>query len=399
VKTFAYVCADPGIPIPGNKGASIHVASVCRSFVRRGLSGTLYAVRPEASTLEGIPIAPIRLPGFPVRESAAERETRLFLAGFRPQLAADDACDFVYERYSLWHVGGLVSARELGVPFILEVNSPLPDEAKRFRGLAQEALASGLARLLLREADGVVCVSDQVAKWVGAHRDSDKGVWVVPNGVDPELFSPQGAKAPYPWPAAEDDPLIAFSGSFRPWHGLDDLLEAFRRVVERTCPRARLLCVGDGPLRGGFERKLQAAGLTGRVHLTGMLPQEQVAQWIRWAHVAVVPYPPLDRFYFSPLKLFEFMALGLPVVAADVGQVAAVLAHGDRGLLYPPGKPAELARAIGRLLESPDEACRLGRAGHEWVLAQATWSKRVDCILDHIAKLDRRSSIASRVRQ
>jgi len=230
LRKFAYICADPGIPLPGCKGSSIHVASVCRAFVDAGLSGAVYTTRAEGSDLCGVPVR--RLPLTPPRakESSEDRETRLFLGNFGRGISTDDDCDFVYERYSLWHVGGLARARELGVPFILEVNSPLPEEAKRFRSLGHETLAGSVAQLLMQEADGIVCVSEVVADWVVEQRGNDAGVWVVPNGVDPEIFAPLESTQSRRWPAGKS-PLVVFSGSFRPWHGMDDLIRAFRIVV------------------------------------------------------------------------------------------------------------------------------------------------------------------------
>ncbi|MDG1455564.1 MAG: hypothetical protein P8R38_05100, partial [Planctomycetota bacterium] len=80
VDKFTYICADPGIPIPGQKGASIHVASICKAFRELGLQGDLYTIRPEAKSIEGIPIHTMELPPRRKYKSIEERETRLFLA-------------------------------------------------------------------------------------------------------------------------------------------------------------------------------------------------------------------------------------------------------------------------------------------------------------------------------
>jgi len=377
VKRFSYISADPGIPIPGSKGASIHVKSVCRAFTRAGLDGEIITVRPAARTLGGLPVR--RLHPSPESCSTEKREAGLFLAGLASGVGPAGGCDFVYERYSLWHVGGLARARALGVPFILEVNSPLPEEARRFRKLGNHELAAGIARLLLSEADGIVCVSEQVARWVVERRGHETGVWIVPNGVDPELFFPNSATQP------AVVPLVVFCGSFRPWHATDDLLEAFRLLLEHG--DARLLCVGDGPLRERFEERARSLGIGGRVHVTGTLSHDEVPGLLRGADVAVAPYPAMNGFYFSPLKIFEFMALGLPVVAADVGQVSGLLGNGERGLLYPPGNARELARALRQMLGDRPRAKCLAEAGRAWVLANATWSKRAETMLHRIDEL------------
>ncbi len=386
MKRFAYICADPGIPVPGSKGASIHVASVCRALGQLGLGGEIFTVRPEAEMLEGCPVRRIEIPARRKRKSVEDRETRLFLASLNTSIAPSEHPDFVYERYTLWHAGGLAHARDLDVPFILEVNSPLPEEAKKFRGLANEPLAEGLAQLLLRDADGIVCVSEEVARWVERLRGHDGGVWVIPNGVDDELFSPNGRTRPVGLPGAEI-PLIAFAGSFRPWHGIDDMLVAFKLLCDQSRSAPHLLCVGDGPLRGEFEEKAARWGLSERVHVTGFVPHQEVPGWLKGADLAIAPYPHLENFYFSPLKLYEFLALGLPIVATDVGQIRDVIPNGERGLLCPPGEPELLARAMAGLLDDRVRSRALGDAGRAWVLEHATWRRRVADILQRIDSL------------
>lgn len=381
---FSYICADPGIPIPGTKGASIHVASVCRALTEAGLDGEIRTLRPESDRLGELPVRPIPQPSFHADGKPTNRETRLFLGGLDAGAVNGERPDFIYERYSLWHVGGLARARAIGVPYILEVNSPLPVEAGRHRGLLHRRLADGVAELLLREADGVVCVSDEVASWVAERRENDRGVWVVPNGVDADLFSPE---QPLADTLPIGGPLIAFCGSFRPWHGTDDLLDAFDRLVGSGVEDARLLCIGDGPQRGEFEKRAERLGHGDRLIMTGALPHDQVPGWLARADVAVAPYSARGEFYFSPLKIFEFLSLGLPVVAADLGQVRGLIEHGRRGLLYPPGDIPALAAALGHLIEDRDGARRLGSAGREWVLEHATWKKRVGEILERVAAL------------
>ena len=386
LKRFSYICADPGIPVPGVKGASIHVKSVCRSLRHLGLEGEVFTVRPEADSLEGFPVRRIAIPPRRKRKSVEDRETRLFLSSLNTSIQPMEKPDFIYERYSLWHAGGLAHARELEVPFILEVNSPLPEEAKNFRGLANLPLAEGIAQLLMRDADGIVCVSEEVAKWVESLRGHREGVWVIPNGVDHELFSPNGRHRPAGLPQ-NGTPVIAFAGSFRPWHGIDDMLDAFKIFVDRTHSDAHLLLVGDGPMRDEFEAKARAFNLHDRVHITGMVPHAEVPQWLQGATMAVAPYPQLDHFYFSPLKLYEFLALGLPVIATDVGQIRDVVPNGERGLLCPPGSPDALATAMEELVTNQDRSRVLGEAGRDWVLGHATWHHRVQDILDRVAAL------------
>lgn len=385
VKRFAYVCGDPGVPVPGTKGASIHVASVCKALSRHGLEGELHAVRAEGDFVNGVPVRQIPLPARRKHKSREERETRLFLASLGSSLSLQEEPDFIYERYSLWYAGGLARARELQIPYVLEVNSPLPVEAQRYRSLVNPSLAEGIAQTLLREADALVCVSQEVADWVVERRGHREGVWLVPNGVDPELFQPNPGRRPEPLPPA-DVPLVAFSGSFRPWHGLEDLIEAVGQLRKRI-PEVHVVCIGDGPQRGQIEERADRLGLSDCVHFTGHLPHDEVASWLAGADVAVAPYPAMDDFYFSPLKIFEFLALGLPVVATSHGQIRDLLPDQERGYLCDPGSPTDLARQLERVIRGPEEARQVAARGREWVLENATWSSRVGHLLQRIETL------------
>ncbi|MFN0057709.1 MAG: glycosyltransferase family 4 protein [Planctomycetota bacterium] len=400
MKRFAYVCGDPGVPLPGTKGASAHVASIVTAFGQHGLVGTVHAARAESERLGVTPIVP--LPSAALRAVRGDRrahdeEAALFLASSARIECIEKPVDFIYERYSLWHTAGLARARELNVPFVLEVNSPLPEEARRFRTLDNVALANGVAALLLRAAELVFCVSDEVAEWAKNARGDRPGLHVLPNGVDEELFQPVPAATPRPAPLPPAGvPLIVFCGSFRPWHGLDDLLTAFHLLVQRPASvgaaaslrAAHLLLIGDGPERARIEARARELELSDRVHFTGQVPQSTVAQLAGAADVAAAPYPQrLEQFYFSPLKIFEFMALGLPIVSTALGQVSDLLGDGERGLVCAPGDTQQLAASLAHLLSDRAAARAMGLRGRRFVVENATWRQRCAQILAAIGAL------------
>ena len=382
MKRFSYICADPGIPLPGRKGASVHVASLCRAFYRHGLTGDIHTVRGECAELDGIPIRPISVLPRRKHKSLEDRENRLFLSRVESVI---EKPDFIYERYSLWHPGGVYLARKLGVPFILEVNSPFPLETKRFRQMANESLADGISRLLLREADLVVCVSEEIAKWVVSERLHSAGVLVVPNGVDELLFHPEVENRPATLPGPETK-LIGFTSTFRPWHGTEQLLDTFQYLVKELKSSAHLVCIGDGPERLKFLDQANRAGLADRIHAPGKLHHLDVNNWLASCDVAVAPYPNLDDFWFSPLKIFEYFCCGLPVVASAAGQIHDLLAE-DRGALIPVGDSKQMATSIHHFLENPQHAQDVGQRARQWVLENATWKIRAAEILEQIKAL------------
>jgi glycosyltransferase involved in cell wall biosynthesis len=116
---------------------------------------------------------------------------------------------------------------------------------------------------------------------------------------------------------------------------------------------------------------------------TGWLPHEEVAAVIRRFDVALAPYPrPKHDFYFSPLKLFEYMACGVPVVAGRLGQIEEVVRDGETGLLYPPDEPEALTTACDRLLTTPNLRHRLGSAAAKDVHGRYTWDHNAERVVE-----------------
>lgn len=388
---IAYVCADPGVPVFGAKGASVHVQEVLRVLVARGHDVTLYCTRLGGCAPAGIQGVRVRSLAPAGADDLAGREKAARAAAISLQecVVADGPWDLIYERYSLWSRGaadrGLIDPTHQ-TPSVLEVNAPLVEEQALHRGLVNRELAEVIAYDALSSATAVTAVSEPVARWARAAGACPDSVQVLPNGVDTDRIRP-GSRPARPF-------TIGFVGTLKPWHGTSVLVEAFAGLAASD-PAARLRLVGHGPQAEALARQACELGLAGRVELVGSLPPDQVPSALQSFDVAVAPYDDPEQDYFSPLKVFEYLAAGLPVVASDVGQIRELLdVDGEpAGLLVPPGDPDALRHALCTLAQDAALRHRLGNRARRLAVQRHRWASVVDRALGSALASDVSSSV------
>jgi glycosyltransferase involved in cell wall biosynthesis len=372
-----YLNPDRGIPVLGDKGASVHVREFVTALSQEGHETLLVCATagegnepPPASMIELAPehddddlaqeAATRSICGNPATDRILRRELarlhydRNFVArvldvlsstGFRP--------DAIYERHALFHSAGATLARTLGIPRLLEVNAPLIQEQERFRGLSCKSAATETEILSFHGANAIIAVSDEVAGYVASTGVRSDMVHTIPNGVDTTRFHPNedGGEIRRRYDLG-DDPVIGFIGSFKPWHGVGFLIDAFATMAQ-IHPDLRLLCVGEGPELDMAREGVCAHGLEYRTVFTGRVPHAEIPAHLSAMDISVAPYLPSPDFYFSPLKVVESLAAGTPVVASKLGQLEALVDHGETGLLFTPGDSADLIQKTLRLLINP----------------------------------------------
>lgn len=370
---IAYVCADGGIAVFGDKGASVHIRAMATAFQRLGHDlRVLCARKGEGTAGFSVDEVAADLP-VPANRAAKERGHIATAAAIEDRLVAlyqDWPFDLIFERYSLWSTAGVRAARRLGVPVVVEVNAPLVTEQAEFRALALADEARAIEREVFGQADVLAVVSDALVAYVTQRGAEADRVRVVRNAVDTALFTPRVARAR---PSAVPDGafVVGFSGSLKAWHGLETLLPAFC-LLRGQLPKAHLLVVGEGPRKAWVEGFAAGAGIGDAVTLTGWVGHQDLPGLIAAMDVATAPYPASDDNYFSPLKLFEYLSVGRPVVASRIGQTAQVLDGTDAALLVPPSDPKALAAALLRVAQDPTLAARLAHYAalegrkHDW---------------------------------
>lgn len=379
---IAYICCDPGIPVFGTKGASVHIQEVVRELRSIGHEVALYAVRSGKHIPDDLTDLELHLEAVADVEPAEREQTQARAAERIVSRVIADGADLVYERYSLFSTALADITAATGVPGILEINAPLIDEQRRHRSLVD---ASGAAQVLRRQvaaARATVCVSDPVADWVCRRTAdlSDTGagdiagrIHTVPNGVSVRRIQPQ--------PEDPDRLVVTFVGTLKPWHGVADLITA--AALARQSWSLRI--IGDGPEMDSL--RAQAGRLGVEADFRGAVAPQDIPIHLAGSAIGVAPYPDLgggEQQYFSPLKVLEYLAAGLAVVASDVGQIPQLLEDGSgrHGVLVAPSDPTALAAALDDLAACPDRRARMGRSGRLLAEERHSWRRTVDRILE-----------------
>lgn len=279
--------------------------------------------------------------------------------------------DVIYERYNLFLLAGAMLKRRTGLPLLLEVNAPLAEERGKFGGLGLPALARWAEAKAWRAADFVLPVTDVLADHVRAVGVPDARIVVVPNGINEAHFAAAPtqfeAKASLGWPGAL---VLGFTGFVRDWHGMDRVI---RWMASPAAPvEARLLVVGDGPVRAELEQLAADLKLGDRVRFTGVVHRDRVPGLVAAFDVALQP---AVVAYASPLKLIEYLALGKAIVAPNQPNIAEVLSDDVNALLFEPGDAAGLERSLARLAHEPALRQRLGDGARDTIhRMQLTWA-------------------------
>lgn len=385
----AYVCADLGIPVFGKKGASIHVQEIIRALLKRGDEVCLFAAKLGGSIpedLQAIKVFSVDAAMMSAsgqgdcaeqREANAEQVAELLYQ----QMLCCDEFDLIYERYSLWSSVGCRYAQEHKIPCIAEVNAPLIEEQSSHRHLVNVARARMIEHQVFSCSTSIIAVSQGVADYIHSVNGNTTPVTVIANGVNLERFISVPRKMAS---IGETVVSIGFIGTLKPWHGVDSLLQAFAGLHQLR-PQTRLIVVGDGPMRTSLVAIANELRIEKAIDWIGSVDAESVPQWLAPFDIAVAPYPQLEGFYFSPLKLFEYMASGIAVVASRIGQICEIVDDGLDGLLVEPGDSEHLQQALLALVDNPRQRKLLGQRGRDKAMQHFDWSNVLQQILATVA--------------
>jgi glycosyltransferase involved in cell wall biosynthesis len=345
-----YVCADPDISPFGGNGPAAHVRAITGALAARGHAVTVACLRTDGGNALPLGLAVAVMP-------EGEHQQAVWLGGQMRRLGID----VIIERGSPRSGAAVEAVGQWPIPLLLEVDAPLVDDTRR-----------RWESRLLTAADHVIAISEVVAWHALACGVPRERLSVVANGVDPMRFAGvQGHSVRLEYDLRRRF-VVGYCGSLQPWHGVTDAVAALAMLP----PSVMLLVVGDGPERQAIHDCAFDLDVADRVVMTGAVPETEVPAYLAAVDLGVAPYTAVERFYLSPLKVLEYCAAGLPVVATAQGEMPQL---GGAALLVPPAQPHALAEAIAQLAADPELRTAMSRAARAYATSR-TWAHAAERI-------------------
>ncbi len=289
--------------------------------------------------------------------------------------------DVLYERYNLFFLAGWWLKRWSGIPYLLEINSPLAHERGLHGGLALKALAGWCERAVWRGADMTFPVTDVLAGFVRRSGVAEPHITVVPNGIDRGRFPPDAdSSAVRAELGLTGKTVLGFVGFIRDWHRLPDVVIAMAAMENRR--QLHFLIVGDGPGRAEVMERARRTGMEDSVTCVGLVGRDRVSAYISAFDIALNPKV---EPYASPLKLFEYMGLGRAIVAPDQPNIREILTDDSNALLFRPDDPDHFRSRIMRLCGDGALCRRLGDNASRTIEDKGyTWDDNVRRVLSSV---------------
>lgn len=377
-----YVCTHPHINIAEHSGPGTHVREVIEALRNEGHEVNVYAAggdqiqvgtsntssRTKSSLRKWIP----RLIWESLKEFQLLRHNKRMYSVLQEVIRREQP-DMVYERAYYLQTACARLCHQQKIKHFIEINAPYPEEKKAMQGSGCfHFLSERSEKIQVELATKVIVVSSALKTYLLQKIKVDPTkIEVIPNAVRHDFgINRNGSSVRAKWDIREDDLVIGFVGSIFPYHGVDRLIKAFASLQNHVkWHHLKLLIVGNGEILPNLKDLADHLGLDEKVIFTDKVPHHEVAAYIDCMRVAVMPH---SNWYGSPVKIFEYAALGKVVIAPDNVPVRDVMQDGVDGLLINDNQE-DLNRALLRTLEAEAEVRTMASHFHSKVMSSYTW--------------------------
>ncbi|MFM9984158.1 MAG: glycosyltransferase family 4 protein [Flavobacteriales bacterium] len=385
-----YFSSHPYLNLAAPSGPGTHMREVIKAFENRGHQVVKFIAGGEKMDAS----APIVFKKNPIKkyipayfwQSLKDRQLLKFDESLFVQLnkfIQTEKPDLIYERGYYLMSSGVRAARENNLRHFIELNAPYPEEKTAMEGKSWfMSKADNIEKFQVENASLVVTVSSALKDYFLRRTKvtSDK-ILVTPNAVDAQVFHHAGGdvSAMRSRHGFEQHHLvIGFVGSIFPYHGVDELINAFVEIA-KSRDHARLLVVGDGEILPQLKHALNSTGLAHKAVFTGNVPHKDVFDLICCMDITVMAR---SNWYGSPVKIFEYGAMKKLIIAPDEIPIHDVMEHGVNGFILGKNERA-LLPTLRHAIDHPEECQILANAFYSKVKNQHTWQHVGDSILEY----------------
>jgi len=252
--------------------------------------------------------------------------------------------EFIYERYNLYQPAGVWVSKLFNIPLVLEVNAPLVYERSTYSGLSLTRFAKWIENYTWKNATHVLPVTDVLADHLRKAGVNKKSITVIHNGVTQQFIDKMLSK---PINTDKKEIVIGFTGFIHPWHGMD---KAIRAIAHHKELPLKLVCVGDGKILPELKSLAAELGITDKIEFVGLVTRDKVLNYVEQFDIALQPDV---TAYASPLKMFEYMAVGSVIIAPDSPNIREILTD-ETALFFEKGNQASFIQQLNYAIENVD---------------------------------------------
>lgn len=388
-------------------GAVAHLQGVLKGFHEKGFGITYAGMDKKVVSDERIDIPPLENSSF-----WSELNASLFDQVVFDSLKKRDfqGFDFIYHRYALNSLSALKLARKKNLPLILEFNGSEVWAQKNWAKPLRFSLFSSKIEITnLVHADIIVVVSEALVDELVAKGIPKEKIAMHPNCVNTETYNPDNFQDQEKLNLRRrlgfeaEDTICTFIGTFGKWHGVDVLAEAIKILFAQHAwakdKKIKFMLIGDGLYKDKVKNILQNEMRNGDVVLTGLIPQSEAPSYLAVSDIFLSPHTQNEdgsRFFGSPTKLFEYMAMSKPIIASELEQLTEILnpsfhiksisetcnTSDKTAILIPPSSPEDIVLALKWLINNREKSIQLGKNARRKAIDRYTWDKHVEKILD-----------------
>ena len=286
--------------------------------------------------------------------------------------------EVIYERYNLYQPAGVLAAKLFGIPLLLEINAPLAEERAKYSGLALQGFAKKIENFTWRGATHCLPVTDVLADHVREALIPESRITVIHNGVRQQFINEM---MQHDINVDKQEIVIGFTGFIHPWHGLDKAIEA---IAEHKELPLRLICLGDGDILPDLRKQAEALGISEKVEFKGLVTRDKVLDFVKEFDIALQPDV---TAYASPLKMFEYMAVGALIVAPKTPNIQEILSD-DTALFFEKGDKSSFKEALTAAITSYKTFdCKRYAVKQSVIDNRFIWQENANRVVDLASKL------------